>query len=165
MKGYTGKILHVTLPLGKIRIDEPSEQFYTKYMGGVGLGVKLLYDHTPAKIDPYHPDNTFILATGPFSGTAIPASGKYAAISKSPLTNYIGFGISSGAFAPTLKYAGFDAVVIHGRSRVPVYLFIDDNEIKLQNALPLRGKGTFETETLIKEDLGDEEITHLNNGF
>jgi len=158
MKGYTGKILHIALPLGKTRIEEPSERFYTTYIGGVGLGVKLLFDHMPPRIDPYHPENPVILATGPFSGTAIPASGKYAVISKSPLTTFIGFGISSGFFGPTLKYAGFDAVVIRGRSRGPVYLFIDDNEIRLRNAISLRGKGTFETEQQIKEEIGDDNV-------
>ena len=158
MKGYTGKILHVSLPLGKTIIEEPAERFYATYIGGVGLGVKLLYDHTPPRIDPYHPENTFILATGPFSGTAIPASGKYAAISKSPLTTFVGFGISSGFFGHTLKYAGYDAVIIRGRSRGPVYLFIDDDDVRLRNAIQLRGKGAVETEQQIKEEIGDDDV-------
>ncbi|MFX0202934.1 MAG: aldehyde ferredoxin oxidoreductase N-terminal domain-containing protein, partial [Candidatus Hodarchaeota archaeon] len=158
MKGYTGKILHVTLPIGKTVVEEPSPSFYSTYIGGVGLGVKLLYDHTPPNIDPYHPENTFILATGPFSGTSVPTSGKFAAISKSPMTNLVGFGISSGFLGPTLKYAGYDAVVIRGRSRGPVYLFIDDDVIRLRSANSLRGKGTFETDKLIKEEIGDDNV-------
>ena len=158
MNGYTGKILHVALPLGKTIIEEPDEGFYAAYIGGVGLGVKLLYDHSPLRIDPYHPENPFILATGPFSGTAIPTSGKYAAISKSPLTSFIGFGISSGFFGPTLKYAGYDAIAIRGRSRGLVYLFIDDDEVRLQKAIHLKGKGTVETETQIKEEIGDDNV-------
>ena len=158
MKGYTGKILHISLPLGKITIEEPSEQFYAKYLGGVGLGVKLLYDNTPPRIDPYHPENTFILATGHFSGMGIPTSGKYAAISKSPLTSLIGFGISSGFFGPTLKYAGYDAVVIRGRSRGQTYLFIDDDEVRLRNAIHLKGKDTVETEKQIREEIGDDNV-------
>lgn len=158
MKGYTGKILHVSLPLGKTLIEEPRKQFYAKYLGGVGLGVKLLYDNTPPKIDPYHPDNAFILATGLFSGTSIPTSGKYAAISKSPLTSFVGFGISSGFFGPTLKYAGYDAVVIRGRSRSPVYLFIDDEEVGLRNAIHLKGKDTVETDEQIREEIGDDNV-------
>ncbi|MFX1253138.1 MAG: aldehyde ferredoxin oxidoreductase family protein [Promethearchaeota archaeon] len=157
MKGYTGKILRIDLP-GKSSIEELDEDTAKKWVGGVGLGTKLLYDNFSSDNDPFSPDNPLIFAVGPFAGTAIPTAGKYAVIAKSPLTNMIGYGISSGAFGPALKRAGYDALIITGRSRGLVYLFIDDEEVYTKAATDLIGEITSQTEFKIKEKLGDDDI-------
>ncbi|MFX0094693.1 MAG: aldehyde ferredoxin oxidoreductase family protein [Candidatus Hodarchaeota archaeon] len=157
MKGYSGKILHVQLP-GKFIVDELDEKTAKQWLGGVGLGTKLLYDNFPSDDDPLSPDNPLIFAVGPFAGTAVPTSGKYAVVAKSPLTNMIGYGISSGSFGPALKRAGYDALIITGRSRGRLYLFIDDDEIHFKNATHLIDETTSQTESRIKTELGDDDI-------
>ncbi|MHA2296966.1 MAG: aldehyde ferredoxin oxidoreductase family protein [Candidatus Hodarchaeales archaeon] len=152
------KVLHVNLRRLKYRTEELEPELSKKYLGGIGLATKLLFDMVPKGIEPLSPENALIFATGPFAGTAVPTSGKYAVAAKSPLTGLMGYGISSGRFSSTIKYAGYDAITITGRSRGLLYLFIDDEKVQFRNATHLKGKTTSDTEELIKEDHGDPNI-------
>lgn len=161
MKGYTGKYLRVDLSSGKLAIDHISEGFARKFIGGYGFGARILYDEVDASIDPFDPRNVLSFWTGPLNGTLVPTSGKYAAFAKSPLTNLFGFGISSGSFGMEIKSAGFDGVVISGRSNSPVYLYIEDECAEIRDASHLWGKTTWDTEDELKEECGDVSVASI----
>ena len=149
MKGYSGKILHVDLP-GKSTVEELDKDTVKEWIGGVGLGTKLLYDSLPSNNDPFSPDSPLIFTVGPFASTIVPTSGKYAVAARSPLTNMVGYGISSGSFGPTLKRAGYDALIFIGASSDPVYLNIRDSNVDLLSASDLWGKDVFETDDILR---------------
>ncbi len=158
LTGYTGKILWVNLSNQKISTTEFDESFAKKYIGGNGFGIKLLLQECPPNTDPLGPENVFILALGPFARTSVPTSSKYSVYSKSPLTGFLGEGISSGFFGNELKAAGYDIVVVHGRHPSLCYLWIDDDEIQICEAENLRGVDTWTVETIIREELDDPQI-------
>ena len=158
--GYTNKICYLDLRRGKFIVEDTSPKIATQFIGGVGMAVRLLFEKIPnSQINPLDPRNPLVIATGPFTGTLVPTTGKFAVASKSPLTELVGFGVSGGKFGPDLKRAGFDALVIEGRSRGPVYIWIDNGNVKLRNAMFLRGKTVTETTKLIYEELGDTTVS------
>ncbi|MEM2100299.1 MAG: aldehyde ferredoxin oxidoreductase family protein [Thermoproteota archaeon] len=166
MKGYAGKYLIVDLTRGKTSVGRVDESFALNYIGGYGFGARMLYDMMPkpAEIDPFSPENVLIWWTGPLAGTISTAGNKYAVFAKSPLTGIFGFGISTGLFASEFKSAGWDGAVFTGRSEKPVYLTIDDENIELRSASRIWGRTTWETEEMIKEELGDESFTVASIG-
>jgi aldehyde:ferredoxin oxidoreductase len=156
--GYAGKILKVDLTRRKTAIEPLKNKFCEKYIGGNGFAIRLLYDNTKSKIDPLSPENALIFAVGPFAGTMVPTSGKYIVQAKSPLTNFMGESVSSGAWGQAFKQASYDAVVIKGRAEKPTYLFVDDNIVQLKDAKNLWGKDALETGVSIVEEIGDENV-------
>jgi aldehyde:ferredoxin oxidoreductase len=162
--GYIGKIIRVILPRGKILIEEIAEETLHDYLGGVGLATKIVFDETAPNVDPLGPENTLAFAVGPFASTAVPTSGKFAVAAKSPLTGFIGYGVASGLFGPTLRSAGYDAIIIQGRARGPLYLFIDDDEIRLRPATKLAEMDAIQVEETIRGDYGDPSIHWRENG-
>jgi len=158
MFGYAGKILYVNLTRKKATIKPTQNKFCEMYIGGNGFAIRLLYDNTKPKIDPLSPENVLVFAVGPFAGTMVPTSGKYIVQAKSPLTNFMGESVSSGAWGPTFKRAGYDAMVITGRSEKPTYLFVDDDIIQFRDAKNLWGKESLQTSELIIEEIGDENV-------
>ncbi len=152
---YTGKVLRVNLTTGKATTEPLNNEWARDYLGGKGLSIKYLYEELEPGIDPLSEQNKLILMTGPLTGTIVPNSGKLAVASKSPATGTILDCSIGGHFAPELKYAGYDAVIIEGKAKMPVYLFINDDKIELRSATDLWGKGAHETEHLIAEALGD----------
>jgi len=156
--GYAGKILKVDLTRRKTAIEPLKNKFCEKYIGGNGFAIRLLYDNTKSKIDPLSPENALIFAVGPFAGTMVPTSGKYIVQAKSPLTNFMGESVSSGAWGQALKQAGYDAIVVKGRAEKPTYLFVDDNIVQLRDAKNLWGKDALETGVSIVEEIGDENV-------
>ncbi len=166
MKGYAGKYLMVDLTRGKTAVGRVEEAFALNYIGGYGFGARMLYDMMPkpAEVDPFSPDNVLIWWAGPLAGTISTAGNKYAVFAKSPLTGIFGFGIASGLFASECKSAGWDGVVFTGRSEKPVYLMVDDENAELRNASKIWGRTTWETEEMIKEELGDESFTVASIG-
>jgi len=156
---YAGRILRIDLSSGAHRTEPLNEEIAKKYVGGIGLGMRLLIDNSKPDVDPFSPENPLILATGPLSGTMAPTGGNgHAFVSKSPLTGGVGEAKSHGFFGAELKRAGYDAVVFEGRSEKPVYVWIDDDNIQLLNAKHLWGKSPAETEDTIKDELGDYYI-------
>jgi aldehyde:ferredoxin oxidoreductase len=158
LHGYTGRILYVDLSTGKTKTEPLSEEFAKKYIGGTGFGIKMLLENQKAGIDPFDPENPIIITTGPLAGTMTPTTGKSGVFAKSPQSNLLGEAYSTGFFGPELKRAGYDIVVIKGRSENPAYLFIDDDSVQILDAKHLWGRTTWETETAIREELGDYYI-------
>ena len=166
MFGYAGRVLIVDLDIGRTRAEQLNTDFARKYVGGIGLGMRLWIDHTKQGVDPLGPDNTLVLALGPVSGTMFPTGGNgHAFIAKSPATNGVGEAVSHGTFGAELKRAGYDAVVIKGKSEKPVYLWIDDDSVQLLDASNLMGKSPSETEDAIKDELGDYYVRVASIGL
>ncbi len=159
--GYTNKYIRVNLSKNEIKVLPVPTEWQEKFLGGNGIGTKILYDEVPPNVDPLSEKNKLIIATGPLSGTLWPSSGRLSIISKSPLTNIYGDANSGGYFAPELKFAGYDFIVIEGKAKHPVYLYIEQDTIKLFDAYHLWGKTTFETEEIIRNTHNDSEIKVL----
>ncbi len=156
MFAYAGKILRVDLTKGKISTEPLSEKLAKKYIGGIGLGIKLLMDNSKPGTDPFDPDNPLIYLTGPLSGTLGPTGGNsYAVVSKSPATGGVGNAEAHGFFGPDLKRAGYDAVIITGKAPKLSYLWIDDEMVEIRNAEELQYKTVNETDHMIRDELGD----------
>jgi len=164
--GYAGRILRIDLSTGKTKVSPLSTEYAKKYIGGIGLGMRLLIENSKPGTDPFSPENPLILATGPFSGTMAPTGGNgHAFVSKSPLTNGVGEAKSHGFFGTELKRAGYDAVIFENKAEKPVYVWIDDDSVQLMDAKHLWGKSPKETEDAIKEDLGDYYIRVASIGL
>jgi len=156
MFGYAGRILNVDLTSGKIWNDTLKEELAKKYIGGIGLGMRLYLDHSKPGVDPFSPENPVVLATGPLSGSMVPTGGNgHAFVSKSPQTFGVGEAKAHGHFGTELKRAGYDAVIFYGKAEKPVYLWIDDDAVQLMDAKHLWGKSPQETEDAIKKELKD----------
>jgi len=159
MFAYAGKILRVNLTTGKVFTETLSEELAKNYVGGIGLGIRLLMDNSKPGTDAFSPDNPLIFATGPLSGTMGPTAGNgYAVVSKSPATGGVGEAKAHGFFGPDLKRAGYDAVIITGKADKLSYLWIDDDKVQVMNAEQLTGKSPYETDVAIREELGDYYI-------
>ena len=149
MYGWTGKMLHVDLSNGCCRREEIPEALLHAYLGGRGLGVRLMQDYF--RLDPFDPDMPLIFAVGPLCGTASPTSARLAAVSRSPLTGTIYDCSAGGRFAWRLKAAGLDVVFITGKSPEPVVLAINDESVEILPAPELWGKGIKETVAALQE--------------
>jgi aldehyde:ferredoxin oxidoreductase len=158
MSAYQNRILRVNLTDRTFREESLSEELILGYIGGRGFGAKWLYDDLKAKCDPLGEDNEVIFIAGPLAGTTAQSFARWKAIFKSPLTG--GYFMSSGGgyFAPELKYAGFDAVIISGKADRPVYVSINDGKYELRDASYLWGLGCDDTHTLIREELRDPKV-------
>ena len=153
--GFWGKVLRVDLTKEKIVIDSVRESFFKKYLGGVGIGTKLLFDTVDPSVDPFDPESVLIFSVGPFQGTIIPGSGRWVVVSRSPLTGIYADSSAGGTWGPLFKRAGFDALVITGRAAEPVYLWISDGNVEIKDASSVWGKTTSEADEIIKKDLGE----------
>ncbi|MFC1898763.1 aldehyde ferredoxin oxidoreductase family protein [Chloroflexota bacterium] len=156
--GYTGKILRVNLTDKKISIDEPDDKFYRQYFGGTALiGYYLVKELKPG-IDPLGPDNKLIFSAGVISGIPCSGSGRSGVGAKSPLTNGWGDSQGGGFWPAELKRAGWDAIIIEGKSETPVYLWINDDKVEIRDATHLWGKTTLDVQNQIQEELNDKRI-------
>ncbi len=166
MLGYAGRILRVDLTTGKTRLEKLDEETAKKYIGGIGLGMKLWLANSKAGVDAFNPDNPLVLAVGPVSGTMFPTAGNgHAFISKSPATNGVGEAVSHGTFGAEIKRAGYDAVILTGKAERPVYLWIDDDSVQLLDAEQIWGKSPSETEDAIKDEIGDYYVRVASIGL
>lgn len=162
--GYMGHYLRVNLTDQKIQEDAFDEQTLRNYIGGRGLGVRILYDELPKDLtnfDPLSEENIVVIMTGPYTGTLSMASARFDVTTLSPHTGFVGAANSGGFFGPTLKKSGFDGMVITGKSPTPVYLSCVEGNYEIRDAQNLWGKDTFKTEDLIKEDLGEKRVRTL----
>jgi len=159
LHGYAGRILHVDLTTGKTHTEKLNMEYAKKYIGGIGLGMRLWLDNSKPNLDPLIPENPLVLALGPISGTMFPTGGNgHAFVAKSPETFAIGEAIAHGTFGAELKRAGYDAIILTGKAEKPTYLWIDDDSVQLLDASNLMGKSPAQTEETIKTDLGDYYI-------
>lgn len=136
-------------------VDEDEVELF---IGGRGLGVKILIEELKPGTDPIGPENKLLFMTGPATGTAFPTSGRFHVITKSPQTGGIGETDCGGTFGPELRFAGYDGVIIEGKAAEPVYLWIREGEAEIRPAGQYWGKGTWDTEDGIRKELGDSGI-------
>lgn len=143
--GWNGKVLEIDLKTLSFesRPLAPEEKYL--YLGGRGLGVKILYERLDSRSDPFAPENILVFASGPLTGTSVPTAGRHAVVSKSPLTGTVFDGSAGGFWGQELKHAGYDGLVIQGKAKEPVFLLIQDKEISFQPAPSLWGKNVAET--------------------
>ncbi len=158
MHGFHGQLLHIDLSCGKSSWHPLAEQRLRAFLGGIGLGTRLLYDYAPPGIEPLAAGNPLILASAPLVGTGLTTTAKFAVVTKSPLSGFIGDSLSSSHFALALKRLGVDAVVITGQAAALVYLLISDKGVEIRDAEALRGKTPGETETIICNELKSEDF-------
>jgi aldehyde:ferredoxin oxidoreductase len=152
--GYMGKILFVNLTTGEITPETPDESLYRDYIGGYGIGAKIIYDRQKAGVDALGPDNILGFTTGPLTGSPAGTGARYTVVCKSPITGGWGDANSGGIFGPTLKFAGYDAVFFTGISPKPVYLFIENGKAEIRDAAKIWGQDAYETERILREEHG-----------
>lgn len=158
MFGYTGTILIVDLTSGKIEKSRLREDMARKYLGGVGINTRLLFDHTPAGVDPLGPENVLLFGAGPLVGTFMPTASKSDVAAKSPITGLFGATSSGYHFGSEMKYAGYDHILIRGRADRPVYLAITDQAVEIRDATHLWGKDVWDTIDLLMMEWKSEDI-------
>jgi aldehyde:ferredoxin oxidoreductase len=156
--GYMGKLLFVDLTQGSVREESLPESVCRHFIGGTGLGIRLLYEHMKPEADPFGPDNMLGFVTGPLTGTSVPSSGRYMVVTKSPLTGAWADSNSGGSFGPELKAAGYDGVFFSGVAPKPVYLWLSPEKAELRDASHLWGKDTTETEDVLRQELNEPGV-------
>ena len=156
MDGWVGRILRVDLSRGDYSVEDLDPDLATDFIGGRGLASKLLFDEIDPKIDPLSPENKLLFANGPLTGTGAVSGGRSWVVTKSPLTGTIACSSIGGYFGPELKFAGYDVIILEGKSPEPVYLLVMDDEVEIKPALNLWGKTTFDTEDIIRQEIGDD---------
>ena len=147
--GFWGRILSVDLSTGRVEVETLPDEIYRQYVGGYGLGVRLLYERIPAHADPLGPDNVLGFFPGLLTGSNAPFSGRFMVAAKSPLTGGWGDANGGGKFGPALRGAGYDAVLVRGVAEKPVYVYIDGERAELRDAAALWGLDTVATEDAI----------------
>lgn len=164
IKGYAGKLLFVDLSRKKIWEETLSEDLAQNFIGGYGIGAKILFDRMPAGADPLGPDNILGIITGPTSATRSFFGGRYTVVHKSPLTGGWNDANSGGYFGPELKKAGYDGLFISGVSEDPVSLFIHNEKVEIRDARHLWGMDTTEVWEALKKETGEENLRVLAIG-
>jgi aldehyde:ferredoxin oxidoreductase len=156
--GYAGKVLRIDLTDAKTRVSKLEKDLVFNFLGGRGFNSKRMYDEVRPGVDPLGPKNKLYFATGPLVGTMFPTASRFNVSAKSPLTNILGDSNAGGHFAPELKFAGYDQVILEGRSKKPVYVTIHDGDVEFRDASHLLGRDVYETDELIKADLADRRV-------
>src|SRR4030042_4013189 len=154
LNGYMGKILRVDLSKGEIKEEEIPEEKLKKCGGGTGMGARYLYDEIPPGVEWNHPANRLIFFSGPLGATRISGTGTFSVVTKGPMPNGAGSPQANGLFGAYLKFAGIDGFLIQGAAPHWVYLFIHDGKAEIRDARHLQGKGTFESEEILRKELG-----------
>jgi len=164
-KGYFGKMLEVNLSTGKIEKTKIPDSDIQNFLGGRGLGAKILYDRLKPGTDPLSPENILMFMTGPFVGYPIPSSSRTCVVTKSPRTSplnkkydnssTLSYSNMGGFFGPELKYAGYDGLLVTGKSDKPVYILIEDENVSIKDAGNYWGMGTDEFDKTFHDDLGE----------
>ncbi|MHA1925071.1 MAG: aldehyde ferredoxin oxidoreductase family protein [Candidatus Thorarchaeota archaeon] len=162
--GYAGKILRVDLSKEKISSTEVTDEFARNFIGGNGFAAKILYDEMTPGIDPLGPENLYSIMTGPAAGTLLPCAGRANVHTKSPLTGYFFDSSGGGNFAPEIKYAGFDGIVVKGRASRPSYIWINDGNVEIRDASHLWGMKTSQLHGALVKELGDTRIQTASTG-
>ena len=158
MKGNTGKILHVDLTTGAFTVETPDEVFYRTYVGGACMGSYYVTRLAPVGADPLGAENVLVFTTSAVVGAPISGNARHCVSAKSPLTGGIMNSEAGGFFGPELKFAGFDAIVLRGKSAKPTYLTIHDGQCELRDATHLWGKLTGDVQDAIRQELDDDKV-------
>jgi len=152
MIGYHGKLLRIDLTKRKVETQVLDEQLLEEYVGGVGLGAKILYEETTPDTDPLGPDNMLIAFTGPYTGTRVPSSSRHHLVARSPLTGLFGESDVGGSWGVHFKKTGFDGIAVTGKADSPVYLWIHDEGVEIRDARPIWGKDSYESARWLKSE-------------
>lgn len=147
---YTGKCLYIDLTSGKHEVKETEKDLINKYIGGKGMGFALLEKNAPNP-EPLGENNPIIFLNGPFTGTKIQTAARTSLVTKSPLTGSIHDGHCGGMFGPRLKAAGYDYLYIKGKSKTPVYIYINEGKVEIKDASAIWGKGIYDTNDYLLE--------------
>ncbi|TWH83726.1 aldehyde ferredoxin oxidoreductase family protein [Sedimentibacter saalensis] len=164
MYGYWKTILRINLTDHTYSTETLDEKYLKLLLGGAALGAKILLDEVKPKIDPLSPENKIIFSLGFMQSVNFPGNAKWTVVTKGPLTGSFLDSAGTGAWAPQLKKAGYDVLVVEGKSENPVYIFINDDKVEFRDASSIWGKDTIETSKIIKEELGDKRINAINIG-
>lgn len=156
VKGYTGAIVQVDLTTAKTSYEQIDEGTARKYIGGVGLAAKILWDGTKSDTEPLSPENCLIFMTGPLTGSIVPKSSRYIIAGISPLTGIWGQSHSGGSWADELRHAGFDGIVVRGQSSRPVYLWLHDKQAEIRDAGHIWGKDTYEVSDFLQAETDEK---------
>jgi aldehyde:ferredoxin oxidoreductase len=156
--GYTGKVLIVDLTRREAETLELGEDVYRNFLGGYGLGARILFDQIPKGADPLGPDNVLGLMPGLLTGTPALFSGRYMAVGKSPLTGGWGDANGGGTFGPAIKRAGWDGLFFKGQAEGPVYVWIQDDKVEIREASGLWGKTVGETESALDQEIQERNL-------
>ncbi|MDH4214755.1 MAG: aldehyde ferredoxin oxidoreductase, partial [Candidatus Thorarchaeota archaeon] len=157
-KGYAGKYLDIDLTKGVVHKRDMEKEWARLYLGGSGISAKILWERTNAKTDPLSKENVLIAGTGPLTGAMFSPSGRMMFAARGPLTGVWAESHVGGFFGPEMKYAGFDFVIFNGRSKKPVYLFMQDGHAELRDAAHLWGRETDVSTKMIREEHKDPTI-------
>lgn len=149
--GYWNKVLRVNLTTGEIWTEQVSEETWKMCLGGAGYGAKVLLEEIDADTDAFSPDNPLVFALGPYQSEHSPGNAKWTVVAKSPLTGTYGDSAAGAGWGMQLKKAGYDALIVTGIAREPVYLAIDDDNVSLKSAADLWGQDTYETYSSLRE--------------
>lgn len=156
--GYADKVLRIDLTENKVHNSKLDLDMAFHFLGGRGFNSKRLYDEVKPGIDPMGSSNKLMFSTGPLVGTMFPTASRFNVSAKSPLTGILGDSNAGGHFASELKFAGYDQVIFEGRSRKPVYVYVNDGEVEFRDASHLRGKDVYATDDMIRADLGERQV-------
>jgi benzoyl-CoA reductase subunit BamB len=151
--GETGFNLEIDLARGNIERVETDPKLTELYLGGLGTSAKILWDRVPPETDPFSPDNILIFSTGLLCGTPAPGANRTIVTTYSPQTQLMAYSMMGGFWAPELKYAGYDKVILSGKSPKLVYIWINNDKVEIRDAAHLQGKGAVETQELIRQEL------------
>jgi aldehyde:ferredoxin oxidoreductase len=152
--GYAGKLLRVNLSTGTVRSQPWEPDDMRQYLGGVGLGARILYDEVGPRVHWDHPDNRLVLATGPLAGLPVWGTGGLTVVTRGALTDGATSTQANGFFGAALKFSGYDAIVIQGQAKRLSYLYINDDVVEIRDAAHLTGKDTWETQQTLEADHG-----------
>jgi aldehyde:ferredoxin oxidoreductase len=152
--GYAGRLLRVDLSAGRLWSEPWSPADMRTYLGGAGLGAKILWEEVPPEVGWDHPANRLVLATGPLAGLPVWGTGGLTVVTRGAMTNGATSTQANGFFGATLKFSGYDAIVVQGQASEWVYLLVHDDQLELRDARHLLGKDTWETQDTLQAELG-----------
>jgi aldehyde:ferredoxin oxidoreductase len=156
--GWTGASLEVDLSQGSVERSQGDRELYENYLGGKGTNAREFWERVGPEVDPFSPENPLIIGVGVLTGTIVPSASRAALTFRSPQTKLHHYSSIGGFWPAELKHAGYDTIVLSGRSTAPVYLWINDDTVELRDASHLWGKGTHETIRCIREELNRQDV-------
>lgn len=161
MKGYTGKLLRINLSSMTVSEEDLNPSYLRDYIGGSGLGIRLMYDEVPPDTDPLGDEAKIFITTGPVTATSLGTAGRFQVVFKSPLTGILCDSSSGGHWGSEFKQTGYDVLVIEGKAPEPVYIYIKNGNTEIRPASHLTGKDTYETQSLLQTEVSDDKARVL----
>lgn len=158
MNGWTGRILRVDLSARKIEKEPLNMEWAHNFIGGRGFNSRTIYHEIKPKTDPLGEENSIVIGVGPCNGTLVPGASSLNVSTKSPLSGFLGDSSTRAIFGAEIKYAGYDQIIIQGKSEKPIYLWIDDERVEIRDATHLWGKLVGETIRAIERECRNPEI-------